>query len=46
MGWVLGTVALLVVVAVALGFARDASLTRRIGREVDRRDENPSGEPD
>jgi len=34
MGWVIGIVVLLAVGAVALGLTRDASLARRIGREV------------
>ncbi|MEU8611564.1 hypothetical protein AB0C29_26610 [Actinoplanes sp. NPDC048791] len=46
MRWVLGTVTLLVVVAVGLGLARDASLARRIGREVNKHDESSAAESD
>jgi hypothetical protein len=39
MGWIIVVVILLAAVAVALGLARDASLAKRIGREVrDRED--------
>jgi hypothetical protein len=34
MGWIIGAVVLLAAVAIALGLVRDASLSRRISREV------------
>jgi hypothetical protein len=40
MGWVIGTGVVLAIVAFALGRAHDASLARRIGQEVRRRDDD------
>jgi hypothetical protein len=38
-GWVVGTLLLLAAAAVVLGVARDASLGRKIGREMRNRDD-------
>ena len=39
MGWIIGTLLLLAVAAVGLGLARDASLGKKIAREIHDRDD-------